>query len=236
MIKRALIIDTETTGLDPQKDKVIEVACILYDLEFAAPIASFASLIQADSNEAAGTNHIPPKLLKDAPAAPEVWGTVDRDFFQRADVVLAHNASFDRAFVPKFRSQLLGKPWVCTMNHVEWPQPCSSKSLAAIALTHGVGIVQAHRALADCDIIARLLTRVYEMGTGPSFDLQRIIANAMRPRVKVVARVLYEQRDLAKQAGFTWDTEHKIWWREDFVDNVEKYPFKCRRLKGGDET
>ena len=46
--RRALLLDTETTGLDPSKDVIIEVACILYDLAIGSPIASFSALARSD--------------------------------------------------------------------------------------------------------------------------------------------------------------------------------------------
>ena len=33
-IEKILILDTETTGLDENKDEVIEIGCILFDVSF----------------------------------------------------------------------------------------------------------------------------------------------------------------------------------------------------------
>lgn len=52
---KALILDTETTGLLPPpegNDRAIEVGCILYDLVRGASVVSFASLLRAKDNPA----------------------------------------------------------------------------------------------------------------------------------------------------------------------------------------
>ena len=37
-IEKILILDTETTGLDENKDEVIEIGCILFDVSFKCVI------------------------------------------------------------------------------------------------------------------------------------------------------------------------------------------------------
>ena len=38
-IEKILILDTETTGLDENKDEVIEIGCILFDVSFKCQVA-----------------------------------------------------------------------------------------------------------------------------------------------------------------------------------------------------
>src|SRR3984893_17640985 len=96
--RRALILDTETTGLSPSIDRIIEVAVCLYDLKLAMPIASFAALARGDSNAAEHINGIPVASLAEAFEQERLWVQVCA-LFVEADVVLAHNASFDKSFV-----------------------------------------------------------------------------------------------------------------------------------------
>jgi DNA polymerase III epsilon subunit-like protein len=113
--KRILILDTETGGLDPALHPCIEVACILYDLEQAEPLASFASLIRASENAAEHVNHIPLALLADAPEAKDVWPHVEA-LAARADVIVAHRADFDRGFVSP---TLKAAAWACSKFWIE---------------------------------------------------------------------------------------------------------------------
>ena len=222
---RVLILDTETTGLDPAVDRCIEVGCILYDTKAAAVIASYASLIgQEDTaNAAESINRIAPAMLVSAPTHDFVWNIV-KNHAKTADAILAHRAEFDRGFVPLDLRTI--RPWVCTKFHVEWPLGKMGDHLVHLALAHGVGILSAHRALTDCDTLARLLTRVHEMGS----DLDLMLTRAMRPRVKLIAHVSYDDREKAKAAGFAWDGARKVWHREMPIDEVESLTFRTSEM------
>jgi DNA polymerase-3 subunit epsilon len=225
-MKRALILDTETNGLDPSVHHAIEVACILYDLERATPIASYASLIRSETNEAEAVNRISVDVLQGAPEASEAWSAVHH-YVLMADVILAHRAEFDRSFTPKHIAEL--KTWVCTKTHVEWPLGKPGDHLVQLALAHGVPVLSAHRALTDCDILARLLTKVGEdglRGTGPT--LQTMLARAMRPRVKMISLAPFEEKDIVKAHGFLWDSAVRVWHREMPPEDVAALPFPTR--------
>jgi DNA polymerase-3 subunit epsilon len=228
-LRTALILDTETTGLDPKTDSCIEVGCILYDLEQAAPIASFASLIRCDRNPAWEVNRITINALDIAPDAGDVWLRA-YEFASRADIIMAHRAEFDRGFVsPQVRD---AKPWVCTKFHVDWPHGKPGDPLTFLALAHGVGIVNAHRAMSDCDTLSRLLSRVHEM-TQTEEDpvpLVSLMQLAMRPRVKVQALVSYDDREKAKAAGFAWEASDKRWVREVAEQDAASFPFRTMVL------
>lgn len=223
-MKTLAILDTETTGLDPSKDACIEVACVLYDIEHAAPVESFASLIRAKGNAAEAVNRIAPPLLERAPAQVAVWGVV-RGIIERADAVVAHRAEFDRSFVPSELRTL--RPWVCSKFDIEWPHGKAGDHLVHLALAHGLGVLHAHRALTDCDTLVRLFQRVAELGG----DVPAMLARAMRPKVTVIAQVSYDDREKAKAAGFAWDPSGKFWHRAMAREDVAALPFPTREAR-----
>lgn len=213
-----LLVDTETSGVDSEKDCVIEVAATIYDLDLATPIESYASLIRADGNAAEPINRIPVAALAKAPADVEVWRRVS-SMLADAKAILAHRAEFDRSFFPP--TLAASRPWVCT--HEDWPWPNGSGTLVHVALAHGLGVATAHRAAADVDLMARLLTRCAEMG----HDLGAMLARAMRPKVLVRGLQRFEDNHMAKAAGFRWDGERKWWVRRMVLDDIAALPFPC---------
>ena len=220
-MKLVAIVDTETSGLDPQTSQVVEVACILYSLELAMPLASFASILPTVKNEAAAVNGIPQQLLDDAPILS--WQRQLNELTEASDAILAHNAEFDYGFL---RLDIwVPKPWVCTMRHVKWPCPSSSAALTNVALAHGVPVIAAHRALTDCDIIARLLTRVSELGV----PLPALIEEASRPQGIWQALVAYHDRDRARAAGFApayKDSKFEGWFLRSATPPQTDFPTK----------
>lgn len=224
-MRRALLLDTETTGVNPATDRVIEVAVILFDLELGCPIESYASLLQATENAAESANGIPPAALVDANHAIEVWRRV-AEVAAKADVIAAHNAEFDQSFVRA--AGLVGladRVWCCTMSGFDWG---GSRKLVEIALNHGVGVASIHRALADVDTMARLFARVRERGG----DLPALFRRAARPKSLFYALVSYNNRQIAKDHGFGWDEpKHgKNWFRYMPPEDTAALPFQVRKV------
>jgi len=234
--RRALLLDTETTGTDPQKDRIIEIAVCLYDLALGSPIAVFSALARSETNAAEHVNGISVALLSQAFEQERVWVGVC-DLMAHADVILAHKASFDKSFVEAdagfqemWKSEPKALPWICTHSHITWPGveagAKTSNNLTSLALSYGVGVLSAHRALIDVDTLARVLTRLKERGT----DLQALVGAAMAPRVKLQALVSFENKDLAKAAGFSWEPTSKRWMKDCTAD--EKFNFKTKVVVG----
>jgi len=224
-VNRVLILDTETDGVDPKINKCIEVACCLYDIKNLAPIESFASLIKGEGNDAEKINGISPKILSLCSDANDVWHHVKK-LALATDSYLAHNAQFDEGFTPESIRTI--NPWVCSMSDFEYPCFSNSKSLVAIALAHGVGVVHAHRAMSDVDTLSRLLTRLGEMGC----NLEEMFQRGMRPKSLYEALVSFHQKDKAKNAGFGWDADNKRWTRKMADEDVSKLDFKVKRIDG----
>jgi len=222
MLRFVALIDTETTGLDPIRDRAIEVAVSLFDVQRARSVASFASLIRGPAENAAEhVNGIPAELLPEARDPEHVWGTV-RWLLEPAQIILAHHAEFDQQFTPD-----LGRPWVCTENDVAWPGRARGGSLVHLALSFGLGVSGAHRAMTDVDTLSRILTRFVELG----HELEPVLLHAMRPKAMVHSLAPYEMKDVVKEHGFRWNKDEKVWWRKMSLEDAEKLPFKVRVAK-----
>ena len=102
-IAKVLILDTETTGLDSSRDRIIELALILVDVDKATGLPLqvqevFDELedpgrpIPAEATRVTGITDamVAGKRLDDARIAELMKGV---------DLVIAHNARFDRGFV-----------------------------------------------------------------------------------------------------------------------------------------
>ena len=231
-MRKALILDTETTGFSHSNDQIVEVAFILYDLKYAAPISAFSSLLYGKANEAEHVNGIQPDLLKEAMSFKFI-GHVVTELLDMCDVLVAHNAQFDRGFLEADKLIGIGnvdKPWICTQRQIAWPKKSDKKTLYSIALAHGVPLISAHRAMTDCDILARLFTRVHELGV----NLQQLFENAVKPRQLVQALVSYDDRDLADKAGFNWEGKANGWRKEMDAEELaasDGLPFRIKVVR-----
>ncbi len=107
---RQILLDTETTGLDPgQGHRIIEIGCVeLVDRRLTQ--RTFHQYLQPDREIDAGAEEvhgISAEFLKDKPHFGDI---VDEflDFVRDAEVVI-HNAPFDVGFIDKELSLLGGK-------------------------------------------------------------------------------------------------------------------------------
>lgn len=226
-IKRALIVDTETSGLD-DASRIIEVGAVLYSVTHQCSLQEISTLFPATSNEAEPVNRIKPAALNEV-AECGVSFALETLFAmsKAADVFVAHNAEFDSkrlfgntAFLP-----LASLPWLCTMSDFKWPSATREQgSLINIALDHGIGVGSAHRALTDCRLIARLFDRMS--------DLSAMFQIAMRPKALFVGLQPFENNQLAKDAGFKWDRlVPKKWSRMMAIEDAQSLSFPVRQVQ-----
>ena len=90
-----LILDTETTGLEPENHCCVEVGAILFDVQSRAVLAQQSFLLPAETNAAEPINRIPAVVTR----LPQPWKQAllwFQNLLDAADVLVAHNAAFDR--------------------------------------------------------------------------------------------------------------------------------------------
>ena len=226
-----LILDIETTGVNPQQDMVIEVGAILYSVKHRSPIHSLSFLVgniirEGEKNPTEAINRIPAELLQEVEFSP---AGCFYDLAQFSDYVVAHNATFDRQWFGENKQlKELSLPWLCSMADFTFPRQIRPRdNLVSLALAHGIGVSSAHRALTDCQLLAALFDRME-----PEW-FEEQLQRALRPKFLYIAVVDYDSRQQAKNAGFHWDVQRKRWVREMAEEDANTLPFQTMRIFDG---
>jgi DNA polymerase-3 subunit epsilon len=175
------VIDFETTGLSPaQGDRATEIAIVV--LQGTQVVGRFQSLMNAGVRispfieEYTGISN---EMIRAAPPAAQVMEEAAR--FVGGMPLVAHNASFDQRFWAAELERLgtdagEAPPFACTMllSRRLYPQ-AGSYRLGALAAFHAIPAAgRAHRAMADAEVAAALLSRIradlqaqYELAEAP---------------------------------------------------------------------
>lgn len=221
-MKTLLVVDTETSSLDPKTGHLLEVAAAVWSVEHRALVRARSWLVQAPANPAVAVNGIPESLLPRGAEAGDVMRQVYAVAIKECDAIIAHNADFDRAW---FTPEIQRLTWICSCDDIDWPRGASSRSLTALALAHGVGVADAHRALPDVLTMCRLLERAGELA-----DLDLMLMRTQRPKARFVANLPREKNDLLKEHRFRWDPHRREWWRRMFVEDSAELPFSVMKV------
>ena len=205
-VRTLLIIDTETTGLDPQLDHCLEVGVILFDVPSRQVLAQQSFLLPVEANAAEAINRIPAAATN----LPQPWRpalSYLQSLLDAADVLVAHNAAFDRQWFGRGHLPATDKPWLCSMEEMRWPAERllrSRPSVRDLALAYEIPVWAAHRALTDCIYLAEVFRRCDE--------LEQLVERGLEPRQLMRAQVSYDDRHLARDAGFRWNEPVKGAW------------------------
>lgn len=202
----------------------IEVGCILFSVALRQPVIQLSFVLPCLANPAQDVNGIQPALTTLGPEPAAGLALFER-LLEKADAVVAHNSDFDRQWFGRGLLPEINKPWICTMADVPWPPALRLKgrpSVTALALAHGVPVWAAHRALTDCIYLAQVFER--------QDDLPELLETAMLPRFTYQALVSYDERHLAKEAGFSWDSKARIWTRRMQETETAKLGFATRKV------
>jgi DNA polymerase-3 subunit epsilon len=164
---RQIVLDTETTGLNPRTgDRVIEIGCVeILNRKLTGNNLHFYINPERDSDEAALAVHgLTTEFLSDKPKFHEIAEEL-REFVKDAELII-HNAPFDLGFLNHEFERLGLPPFIdhCggvidTLVHAKELHPGKRNSLDALCDRYGIS--NAHRKLHGALLDSELLADVY---------------------------------------------------------------------------
>jgi DNA polymerase-3 subunit epsilon len=215
-------IDTETTGMDHDVDRIVELAVrpFAFDkngliLGVGVPYTSFNDPGFPMPQEALDVHGITDEMVQGHKINVDAVAAIIAD----VDVVIAHNAAFDRKFceteVPRFAT----KRWACSWREIEWKKRYSAAcgNLGHLLMDLHHQFHDAHRALDDCDVGVALLGTPDVMGRTA---LSHLWESMKKPTYRVWANgAPYAMKDtLKKERKYKWhDGEKghtKAWYKD----------------------
>jgi DNA polymerase-3 subunit epsilon len=157
--QRYAVVDVETTGFSPAIDRVVEIACLVVDAD-CRPLDEFVSIVNPGRLIPAFASSIHGIYDEDVAGAPRLDDLAGglRALTEGA-VVVAHNAAFDRGFLPFLHD----REWLCTMRLAMQHFPNSPRHTNQALRTYlrvedpRLAGRDAHRAYADAVVTAGIL-------------------------------------------------------------------------------
>lgn len=229
---KILIFDVETTNLIDKQ--IIEVAACLYRVDNYARgvICSASCLFTQKKNDAENINKISPELTRSSTKIlQENFKNMVYAMLGEANYCTSFNIEFDRplvqsmfnevpeAIAKEFPEATLFPDWFCSYKDIDWDlMPKNTFRLIDLALELGIGVTEVHRAASDVNLLVQCFNRVPNIGE----KIAEAIANSTQPTVLIHANVSYANKQLAKEAGFQWDSNNKKWSKNLKKDKYEE--------------
>lgn len=223
---KVLGIDLETTGLNCETDEIIEIGAVVYNWETHTTEMILSEVIHIDTplrQEIIELTSITDAMVKDGEKLHRVLSRLNLMAIG-CGALMAHNAPFDLSFLQKFSFY----PGNVTVIDSRTDLPLDRKKhqsmkLGHLAYSHGFINPFPHRALFDVMTMLKIASH---------YDINEIIARSKSLTVTLIADVSFEDKELAKTAGFFWDPDHKRWKlsiKECDIDSMN-FPFKTKKV------
>ncbi|WP_090676109.1 3'-5' exonuclease [Aureimonas jatrophae] len=231
-LKLGIILDTETTGLDHATHEVIEIGMVAFtydDGRIHDVVGVFSGLREPKQP-------ITPDITRITGITNEmVRGQVlDLDAVERlvepADLVIAHNAKFDRPFCEKLARGFDVKPWACSVSEVDWTALGFEGTKLGYLVGQAGHFHNGHRAVDDCHALLEVLAGASRVAGVPA-PFSQLVASAGRTRLRIHALGSpFHTKDVLKARGYRWSDgsggQAKAWWRdidEDAFDDEDTF-------------
>ncbi len=222
--KRGIFLDVETTGGDYKQDKIIELGLAVFEY---APDGRIFSIVEEFCEFQDPHLPIPEFITKLTGITDEmVEGQAIniekfRNLIQSADIIIAHNADFDRKFVEAFLPSLPLKPWGCSLKDIHWKdEEIESAKQEYLAYKFGF-YYEGHRAINDCLAGIHILSMT--LPVSKEIALGQLLKNARKNSFKLWAtRCPFEQKDLLKARGYRWHADGQAKYKAWAIDLTEE--------------
>ena len=209
-IHRGVYLDTETTGIAHADDEVIQI-CLLPFLYAKAP----------DTDDSVIIGVYEPYIGFQEPTEPLTQEIIDltgitmdmvagqsldieaiETILEKTELVIAHNAAFDRPFSHRISTKFSEKKWACSMSNVPWRE-LGFESLKLTHLVSDLGFFfEPHQADKDC--LAGLAMLAQVDGNGECY-FQKMLNTAEKDSITIRAEYApFEAKDILKKRGYGW--------------------------------
>jgi DNA polymerase III subunit epsilon len=228
-MRRALLVDVETTGLSHTDDVIIELGMILFT--FDKSTGNVCEVVRAESWLQDPGRPIPEEIsrltgITDADVQGEQLDEqAIRDMVTGVSLIIAHNAGFDRPFIDQRLPFLANLHWGCSQNDVPWKLlNRGSQKLDYLLYQHTSTFLDTHhRALDDCRATLHVLATAFDDAQTP---LKMLLENCRAPRVRVSAvGASFDVKDLLRKRGYSWSGDAgkppKTWCREILAEELD---------------
>lgn len=225
-MSRALVLDTETTGFDPQTgDRVLEVAAVEL-LNLVPTGRHFHVLIDPEREvpeEAVKVHGFTWEMLRGKPKFAEIAPAMLE--FLGDDPVIAHNAPFDFAFLD-FELKRAGHPvidrarMVDTLVMAKKRFPGLPNSLDALCRRYGIdnSMRTSHNALLDVQLLAQVYLELMggkqpglALATAPAVAAPVVIEVDAAPVARIPRPIVPTEAELEAHRAFLAKIKEPVW-------------------------
>ncbi|HUQ98350.1 MAG TPA: 3'-5' exonuclease [Gemmatimonadaceae bacterium] len=215
-----LFVDVETTGLDATTDKIIELSVVRFEFSREGKIFNVFTSESWYEDPGCPIPELITELtgIKDSDVSGKsINETRVNQLVDGADLIVAHNASFDRPFCECRLAAFARKHWACSCDDINWPaEGFRYRSLEWLAYKQCGMFYQAHRADADCYMGIHVLSTILPKSRRTA--MAALLESARCATVRVWAiNASFFARGVLKNRGYRWsdgaDGRPKAWWR-----------------------
>ncbi len=125
-------------------------------------------------------------------------------FIEPADLIIAHNARFDRPFCEHLSRGFQAKAWACSHSEIAWREFGFEGSKLGYLLTQCGLFHQGHRAVEDCHALLEVLAMPLPSEAG--LPLRHLLASAGKARRRIWAESSpFDMKDQLRRRGYRWN-------------------------------
>ena len=221
--KNGLFVDVETTGLDPERHEIIELAMVPFTYSrdgriftTGEPFHQLNEPREPISAEITAITGITPEMV----AGHELDSHAVEAFVESADLIVAHNAGFDRRFLENFSPAFEVKPWACSIQQVDWRSEGFEGTRLGYLVAGAGYFYDRHRAQNDCYAAIELLAMPLPHSGQPAF--RQLLENARKATWRIWANYApFELKDILRERGYKWNSGGNGTLRAWFIDVPE---------------